>query len=262
MVGLFQLEPVGPGQVEQDASDDEYEGSENLEVMLDAHNYNDYLKALVRRYGEVPQRVLDFGAGIGTFTDAMSMPGIAIDCIEPDSRAREQLASRGYGQFADISDLDDEQYDYIFSLNVLEHIEDDAAMMATLAERLVPGSRIFIYVPAFNHIRTSMDDLVGHHRRYTRKTLIGVVEQAGLVVEEAAYTDFLGYFATLLFKLMDVFKDEPDGTINRPLLIAYDRVVFPVSRLLSVVFGRIVGKNVYVVARKPVENKEIEKESS
>ena len=226
---------------------EQYSGRDNLEVMLEARNYNRFLMDLVARYAPETGEALDFGAGIGTFTQAVSL---VHDCIEPDAAARQRLERDGYRAYADIGELNDEQYDYIYSLNVLEHIEDDGEVVRQLAERLKPGSRLFIYVPAFDHIRTSMDDLVGHHRRYTRGNLIRLLEAADLEVEQAAYTDFLGYFATLVFRWLDLFKKEPSGQINARMLIAYDRLVFPASRVLSVLFSRFVGKNIYAVARK------------
>ncbi|MDA0979177.1 MAG: methyltransferase domain-containing protein [Proteobacteria bacterium] len=231
---------------------EQYTGSENLEVMLDAVNYNGYLRQLVREHAADSRTALDFGAGIGTFTTAIDLPAGEIVCVEPDRRARQQLSDQGYQVVANIEEVSRRDLDYIFSLNVLEHIEDDAAAMEAIFRRLRPGGRLFIYVPAFDHLRTSMDDLVGHYRRYTRRSLTQVVAGAGFVVEKSAYTDFLGYFATLLFSLMDRFRSSPDGRLSKPLLIFYDRVCFPFSRLLSVIFQRLAGKNVYIVARKPV----------
>lgn len=229
----------------------DYSGADNLEVMLEAKRYNGFLKLLVSKFSADPGTALDFGAGIGTFTSALTLPISQVTCVEPDTQARAFLQTLGYNTHADISEVE-AQFDYIFSLNVLEHIEDDGAAARKLFERLKPGATVFIYVPAFNHLRTSMDDLVGHHRRYTRKTLEAVLKDAGFTVEQARYTDFLGYFATLVFKALEQFKGEPDGKINKPLLIVYDRVIFPISRILSVPFSLLIGKNVYAVARRPL----------
>lgn len=228
----------------------DYTGSENLEVMLEADRYNSFLRALVRLHAGEAVTVLDFGAGIGTFTSAVNVPPDRVSCVEPDDKARALLRASGYHVYADIEEISD-QFDYIFSLNVLEHIEDDAQAAAQLLKRLKPGGTLFIYVPAFNHLRSSMDDLVGHHRRYTRRSLGALLTTSGFETNKLVYTDFLGYFATLFFKLLESFKGEPDGKINRPLLLIYDRVIFPVSRLLSVPFSRFLGKNVYAVARRP-----------
>lgn len=225
---------------------EQYTGSDNLEVMLEAENYNQFLMEMVREFAPETGTALDFGAGIGTFTRALPL---VRDCIEPDRAAGRQLRSAGYRVFEDIADLGSERYDYIFSLNVLEHIEDDLAAAKALVAHLRPGGRILIYVPAFNHLRTSMDDLVGHHRRYTRSALVELMQSAGLQVEQAAYTDFLGYFATWVFRLLDLFKRRPSGRINSRMLVVYDRLAFPVSRLLSIPFARIMGKNVFAVGR-------------
>ncbi len=227
-----------------------YTGGDNLDVMLDAHNYNGYLKALVQRYSGDCSNALDFGAGIGTFTDALLLPADQIACVEPDAAGQVALKRKGYEVYDSLEGLAPASFDYVFSLNVLEHIEDDLAAARLLHRLIRPGGRLFVYVPAFNHIRTSMDDLVGHHRRYSRGTLIALLKDAGFQVESVGYTDFLGYFATIAFRLLDAFKREPDGKINRPMLIAYDRFVFPLSRLLSVLFRPVLGKNVYAVATK------------
>ncbi|MBO6657338.1 MAG: methyltransferase domain-containing protein [Pseudomonadales bacterium] len=227
-----------------------YTGSDNLEVMLEARNYNHFLKKLVRDYAHGAETALDFGAGIGTFTEAIPLTADRIFCVEPDHRAQAILRSQGYQVASSIGELGDKSFDYIFTLNVLEHIENDHQIAKDLFDRLNPGQRILVFVPAFNHLRTSMDELVGHHRRYTRNSLKAVLTDAGFTVSEVAYTDFLGYFATWLYRFLDLFKKAPSGTINRPLLITYDRVIFPISRLLSIPFARFMGKNVFAVAEK------------
>ena len=139
---------------------------------------------------------------------------------------------------------------YVFSLNVLEHIEDDAAALGDLFRVLRPGGRLFVYVPAFNSLFTSMDAHVGHHRRYRLRELVHMIRGAGFLVEKSAYTDALGFFATLAYKLFD--KPEP-APLNPKLVRFYDRLIFPLSRLFSIPLAKVLGKNVYVVARKPVE---------
>jgi SAM-dependent methyltransferase len=232
-------------------SDDNYSGSHNLEVMIDAVNYNQFLKDCVAEQAVNPDRVLDFGAGLGTFSGSVSVAPGQISCVEPDVSAQEILSAKGYRVYGSAEELPREQFTYVFSLNVLEHIEDDQAAIEQLYRAMAPGSRIFIYVPAFNHLRTKMDDLVGHCRRYKRKELSRLISAAGFTVLDSGYTDILGYFATWLVILMEKFQKNPSGELNRPLVIVYDRVAFPLSRILSSLFKYLVGKNAYVVATKP-----------
>jgi SAM-dependent methyltransferase len=227
-----------------------YTGSKNLEVMQDAVNYNQFLRDLVANHVVDSSRVLDFGAGIGTFSDSVPVPIDQICCVEPDGDQRDILKSKGYDVFASADELPGGTFTYAFSLNVLEHIEDHGEALKQIHAAMRPGGTIFFYVPAFDHLRTQMDDLVGHCRRYTRGGLIEVVQGAGFKVTQSGYTDFLGYFATLLVKVMEVFKDKPTGELNNSLLILYDRLAFPISKLLSIPFRPVLGKNAFIVATK------------
>jgi len=223
-------------------------GGENLEVMAEARNYNQFLCNLVCRYADGAASVVDFGAGIGTFSGCLDLAPRDVYCIETEAASREAIVRRGFNAYSDTAELTPGSMPYVFTLNVLEHIEDDAAAVDNLFGLLKPGGRLFVYVPAFNILFTSMDSHVGHHRRYRLRELVRLIEGAGFVVEKSAYTDALGFFATLAFKLFD--KPEP-APLNPRLVRFYDRLIFPLSRMLSIPLARVLGKNVYVVARKP-----------
>ena len=225
----------------------QHSGGENLEVMLEAENYNNYLRSLVARYAGSASSALDFGAGIGTFSDSPGLSPGMIQCVEPDESARQALAARGFPVHASLESIEENSIDYAFSLNVLEHIEDDAAALQALHARLRPGGCLFIYVPAFMSLYTSMDSHVGHCRRYRLGELKKRLTDAGFSIASSGYADALGFFATLFLKLFD--GDEP-APLNPRLVRWYDRIVFPVSRLLSVLLRPIVGKNAWAVALK------------
>lgn len=223
-------------------------GGENLEVMAEARNYNDWLRGRVRRFGGGADAALDFGAGIGTFSGSLSAPRQRIHCVEPDAASRDVLRDKGFNAHADIASVPDACVPYAFSLNVLEHIDDDVGALRELYRVLEPGGRLFIYVPAFEILFTSMDRHVGHVRRYRLGQLEARVREAGFDIDAAGYADALGFFATLVLKAFDTPDPAP---LNPRLVRFYDRVCFPVSRMLSVVLSRIVGKNAWVAARKP-----------
>ena len=223
-------------------------GGENLEVMAEAQNYNDWLRGLVRRWSGGADAALDFGAGIGTFSGSLSAPHQRVHCVEPDARSREVLRDKGFNAHADITDVPDACVPYVFTLNVLEHIEDDASALRELYRVLEPGGRLFVYVPAFEVLFTSMDRHVGHVRRYRLGELETRIRNAGFELEHSGYADALGFFATLILKLFD--KPEP-APLNPRLVRFYDRVCFPLSRLLSTMLSKVVGKNAWVAATKP-----------
>ena len=233
--------------------DFEYErhsGGENLEVMLEAKNYNNFLQQLIRKFSGDATTALDFGAGIGTFSGSLNIPPQHVHCVEPDSDARELLMGKGFQVHQSLSEVDTKSISYVFTLNVLEHIEDDVAILRELFRVLEPGGQILVYVPAFALLYTSMDAHVGHHRRYRMAELVKKMNQAGFNVHKKAYADALGFFATLAYRLVD--KSEP-APLNHQVVKLYDRYLFPLSRILSIPLCKILGKNLYLVATRPAE---------
>lgn len=223
-------------------------GGENLEVMREAENYNQFLRELVVRHSAGVDKALDFGAGLGTFSDSLPIPPSQVTCVETEAHAQAVLRAKGFNVYSDLSAVPDQSVPYLFSLNVLEHIDDDAAIAREFYRVLVPGGRVFIYVPAFQVLFTSMDLQVGHVRRYRRKQLVALIKSAGLDVHYSAYTDALGFFATLAYRLLDDGKPKPLGG---KLVKIYDRFMFPLSRALSVPCAKLFGKNVMLAATRP-----------
>lgn len=224
----------------------EYTGRDNLEVMALARNYNQFLVDKVLAVSQPQQLVVDFGAGAGTFSRPVAQAGRRVVCVETDATLRQQLLNAGLQVVQDLEGLGDASVDCIYSLNVLEHIADDEAVLRTWGRKLKPGGQVFVYVPAFQLLYTSMDRKVGHLRRYTRGELQGKLERAGLRVTRCRHADSIGFAATLLYKL----TDQGQGDINPRMLKLYDRAVFPLSALLDLALGRLLGKNVYAVAVK------------
>jgi len=224
-----------------------YSGVENLEVMSEARNYNEYLLRTVRSHAKPGDRILDFGAGGGQFAVPLSKSGLDVTALEPDGLLRHRIAARGVATTANLDAMQDESFDYIYTLNVLEHIDDDTGTLRQLHSKLARNGTILVYVPAFPVLYSSMDAKVGHVRRYTRARLEAPVVQAGFRVRELAYVDSLGFFATLVFKAFD----SNDGAVNVRALKAYDRIGFPVSRVFDLVTSRWFGKNLILVACKP-----------
>jgi len=224
-----------------------YSGTDNLEAMKEAVNYNRYLLALIRDHAGDARKIIDFGAGNGTFAAPTARAGFDLTAVELDDGLRAHLAGQGLRAVASTGELPAAAFDYAYTLNVLEHITEDVSALRQLRTNLAPGARLLVYVPAFPLLFTSMDAKVGHVRRYTRDTLIRSVTAAGFTVERVEYADSIGFFATLAFK----FTDRGGGGINPRTLRLYDRLVFPLSRALDRITHRWFGKNLVLVARNP-----------
>lgn len=228
-------------------TNDTYTGTDNLEVMADAVNYNRFLVSLVLHANRVRRPMLDFGAGVGTFATALSRHGLSVDCVEPDSAQADAIGQSGLRVFGDITAVPSAGYDFVYSFNVLEHIEDDRLALNELHRVLRTGGLLLLYVPAFQMLYSSMDRKVGHVRRYRRSDLVEKVTSAHFEITKVRYADSIGFAASLAYRLVG----SDSGRIDRASVRLYDRFAFPLSLWLDRLLGRWIGKNLLVVARKP-----------
>ncbi len=228
-------------------SDTSYGGRDNLEAMKKATRYNNFLIDLIRKYS-IGKRVLDHGAGAGTFATPIAAGGMNVLCMEPDTSLRAELAQSGLDVAASLEEIPDNAVDYAYSLNVLEHIKDDHEAIIELYRCLKPGGRLLVYVPAFQILYSQMDTHVGHFRRYRRKPLKRLLQDTGFDVGAAYYVDSLGYLATLVYKLVG----DRSGSVSPGSVAFYDSVIFPISRIIDWLSIRSFGKNLTIVATKPV----------
>lgn len=227
-----------------------YTGRDNLEVMKDARNYNAYLLRLIRSFADNGKDIVDFGAGAGTFAIPLVREGFNIVCVEPDVVLAASLQESGLSVVSTLDDVQDASVDYLYSLNVLEHIEDDTTVIGNWHRKLHPGGRLMVYVPAFQILYTSMDRKVGHFRRYRLGELRAKLQEAGFAVDNARYVDSIGFLASLAFRMLD----NGSGDINLRALRIYDRYVFPLSCGCDRFMSKLGGKNLFIVAERPIQS--------
>jgi SAM-dependent methyltransferase len=67
-------------------------------------------------------------------------------------------------------------------INVLEHVTDDAAAMAAMADVVEPGGTVAVLVPAHPALYGPYDEMEGHFRRYSRRGLRTLLTGSGLEV--------------------------------------------------------------------------------
>ena len=226
------------------ASELSYTGIDLLETLEGATNYTSRLLDLVRDASQGRGRMLDFGAGTGTFAKLLRSKGIDVVCVEPDTYLAKRLIRDGFLTFTDLNEVPDASFEFIFTLNVLEHVSDDWTSFRQLASKLAKGGRLLVYVPAFQVLWTSLDERLKHYRRYRRASLERLARSARLCVCKTRYVDSLGFFAALGFKIFG----SKSGHLSARAVTLYDRCVVPPSRLLDLLVGRLFGKNVYLIA--------------
>ena len=79
-------------------------------------------------------------------------------------------------------------------LNVLEHIEDDVATLSGLYATLPPGARLVLIVPALARLFGTLDEHLGHFRRYEKAELERKIRDAGFTLEDCRFLNKPGVF--------------------------------------------------------------------
>lgn len=192
-----------------------------------ASNYRRALIAAFRPH--LHGRILEAGAGIGQMTrELLTVDTIGeLVSLEPEARFAERLRAfrPARNVFEGVSaDLpQDEPWDAVVSINVLEHIEDDEGELARYRHMLAPrGGHLCLFVPARPELHSDMDRDLGHHRRYTKRELRRKLSEAGFRSATLQYYNLTGYFAwLLLFRLLRRRK------FSRLSVRLFDKVFFP-----------------------------------
>jgi SAM-dependent methyltransferase len=181
--------------------DGAHEGYNTLERLESAPHYNAWLGSKLRPH--LGKRVLEVGAGIGTLTKEISEGRERVIALEADPYYAQRLSNLFRGsdvvqplhapvEETDWTALSRERLDTVFLSNVLEHIEDDSGAVRHFRSVLPPGGRLVVLVPGLPRLFGTLDEAVGHHRRYTPETLRTVIESNGFEIESMEWLNLLG----------------------------------------------------------------------
>jgi glycosyltransferase involved in cell wall biosynthesis len=169
---------------------DEY-GSQILARLSRAPRFNGWLADTIRPY--CGDRVLEIGSGVGNLTRNL-IPRTRYTASDINPLYLQTLGNlsieRPYMKvsYCDVTDLksfpENEEYDTVISLNVIEHIEDDRAALNNIRAKLAPSGRAIVLVPQGPGNFGTLDEVLGHKRRYTRETLTSLATDCGFTVRE------------------------------------------------------------------------------
>lgn len=181
-----------------------YVGSELL-LFSKAINWKAYYGRMIKKF--LAGDVLEVGAGIGAgahiLCDGSQKRWV---CLEPDAgmsatiRARIEdgsLPGCCEARNGTILDLDDEnRFDAIVYIDVLEHIKDDTDELSKAAGLLKESGFLIVISPAHQWLYTPFDREIGHYRRYSRKSLLKVAPPS-LRCVKLCYLDSIGMLASI-----------------------------------------------------------------
>jgi SAM-dependent methyltransferase len=226
-----------------------YVGSE-LEVCSLATNWK---QRLARELGPfLGSRVLEVGAGLGETTIALiSDRQQAWTLLEPDARLADRALKEArrlpavcdvrVGGIADLPG--DACFDSVVYVDVLEHIEDDVGELRRAAGLLESGGHLVVLSPAHQWLFSPFDASIGHHRRYSRASLLAVAPKH-LELVRLRYLDSAGMLAVAANRLA-LRQSLPTAA----QILFWDRALVRLSTVVDPMLGYRVGRSVLGVWR-------------
>jgi len=223
------------------------------ERMIRASNYFAWQHRLVMR--ELGRRVIEIGCGIGNFTRLMldREAVLAVDsepgCVE---RLRQRFPDRSnlHAVTCDVmapefAELQSFRADSCVCLNVLEHIEQDRDALRRMADVVTPGGVLILLIPACPSLYGPIDELLGHHRRYTRASVSSLAAETGLRVKTCYYLNAIGFFGW--WTNSHILKRHAQSPVQ---IEFFDRFVVPVASRVERLVHPPFGQSLFVVLQK------------
>ncbi len=138
--------------------------------------------------GQVPTEILDIGAGSGFFSRNLLKETGALRATCVDIGYRQDRDEDWHGKpIAFRRTIAHSRADLVLAMDVIEHVEDDAALLRAYCDLVPPGTRFIVSVPAFNFLWSAHDVFLEHYRRYTLRTLEAAMRKGGLIVDWSHY---------------------------------------------------------------------------
>lgn len=178
-----------------------------------------FIRRILRNEPARP-RILDIGCGTGANLEMLSEFGDA-EGVDVSSEALMFCRDRGLkdvkqGQ-AEHLPYEDESFQLVTGLDVVEHLDDDLAGLREMYRVLRPGGKALLFVPAFMFLWGVQDDISNHRRRYTLSELRDVVSRAGFQIDRSTYaniTFFLPILAGRVLMRLTGFKPASENNLT------------------------------------------------
>jgi len=224
------------------------EGESTLKSISKADNFNRWMYSLMNAHLEGD--VLEIGSGIGNISKYIKTDG-NVTLSDLRSQYTDQLKS----SFPDYNVIDLDlvhadfktkysnllgKYDFVFALNVVEHIKEDKIALMNMKLLLKPSGKIFILVPAYQNLYNHFDVALEHFRRYNKSSLIKIAPKE-MVVLDVKYFNTLGILGWIFFGKFLKQEIIPENSMG-----FYNKIVW-LAKILDRFSFNLLGLSVYMI---------------
>ena len=197
--------------------------------------------------------ILDFGAGSGVNLDMLRRYGL-VDAHEQNKYARTIIKKKNkkIKNLYSTLRIKKKFYDLILMADVIEHVKQPKKLLKSLKKFLKKDGRILITVPAYQFLFSTKDEVLGHYRRYDKKSLKN--ELNGFKIENISYFNTFLCVPIVMMTLLNKFLNRnyikkaettPNFIINKLCFI-----IFTAEKYFIKYFNLPFGISIYILAKK------------
>jgi hypothetical protein len=229
-------------------------GKVTLDALEAAPQFNQWMYESVKPW--LGQRVAELGVGRGNLStyirqhEHVLLTDYRIDYLTELQgkwvrQKNLQIGKLDMTERADYEQLRAFAPDSVVFLNVLEHLEDDEAVLRNLFETVPAGCRVVVLVPYNMKLYSELDKALGHFRRYGKGELEEKMRAAGLKVETQFYFNKMGVFAWYVANTLGGQK------ALKPWQLRLYGILTPLFRVLDAILPT-AGLSTVAVGTKPL----------
>jgi 2-polyprenyl-3-methyl-5-hydroxy-6-metoxy-1,4-benzoquinol methylase len=226
-------------------------GFEILTSISHAKKFNEFMGESILPY--LKGDVLEIGSGTGNMSEFFLSKNISLSLSDIEDKYCQILEKRfrkkairldisSEALFDDFPSLEN-NFDSVFALNVIEHIENNNITIKNCNQLLRKNGTLVILVPAFNFLYSKTDIELGHFRRYSKKLLQETISPH-FSIEKIFY---FNSFGTLGWFVNGKIFNRSKISVNQ--MILYDKLT-PFIKYFDIVFSSFFGLSIVCIAKK------------
>jgi SAM-dependent methyltransferase len=206
--------------------------------------------------------ILDIGCSSGIFLKDLELLGFKMENLFGIDISEKAIANCKNNGIKNAFVMDAQKidllvkFDIIVASDCLEHLQDDTQAIRNWYELLKTGGKLYVFVPAFQSLWSTHDEVNMHYRRYTNKELKNKLESEKLTILKSSYWNFSLFIPLYVFRKIDGVlsrnkKKEGqiiDGTITNVILL---KLLLFENKLLKYV-NFPFGVSTFCIAKKEI----------
>ncbi len=169
-------------------------------------------------------QILDIGCSSGILLSELIKTGFKADNlygIDISEKAIKLCKNRGINNVyvMDAQDIKlDKKFDFIIASDCLEHLKNDKEALQNWFTLLKKNGKLIVFVPAFNFLWSTHDEVNMHYRRYTKTELEQKLTNSAFNIEKSSYWNFFLFLPIVFVRLIEKIKPNKNAN-NKQLKI-------------------------------------------